>query len=200
MQQSRNFIVIIGLLSAGCDSSSSSQSSTIPVAKALPAGETSNTASSPLQKSEPSERLIGGIKFEIPAGWEEKTLSSTVLLAEYVVPDDAGAGRLTFSTAGGGTTANLDRWKSQFRPGATDPEPKETQLTVAGKDATLIELHGTFADSFGGGGPKPNWELLGVAIPIGAEHNYFVKLTGPKKTITAKREEFLKLLQTARLE
>ena len=94
----------------------------------------------------------------------------------------------------------MNRWRGQFQPGPNDPESKESQITVSGKDVTLLELHGTFSDMFGGGAPKSNWQLLGAAIPIDAENNYFVKLTGPTETVSAHREEFLKFIESARFE
>jgi hypothetical protein len=140
------------------------------------------------------------MKFEIPPDWEEKSLSNSMILAEYGLPGAAGVGRLTFSVAGGGTSANIDRWKGQFQRGPADPEPTESQITVAGKTVTLIEVSGTFSDTFGGGGPKANWQLLGVAIPIDSQENYFVKLTGPQSTVSARREEFMNLIGSARFD
>lgn len=191
-----NSVVLI----MGCGLDYSEPAGPVPTAKAKPlnTGATQEQSSKPLQ--EPAERLIGGVKFEIPAGWEEKTLSNSMILAEFSLPGEAGSGRLTLSTAGGGTAANMDRWRGQFQTGPSDPAPSETQISAAGKEVTLLDVQGTFTDTFGGGGPKSNWQLLGVAIPIDADHNYFVKLTGPRETVTARREEFLKFVGTARFE
>lgn len=70
---------------------------------------------------------------------------------------------------------------------------------VAGKAATLVDACGTFSDMFDKP-KKPNWQILGVAIPIDAEHNYFVKLTGPRETVSARRDEFLKFVESAQFE
>ena len=184
---------------SGCAPSATKDEAPIPIAKAEPLGATSAKESSKTIQ-QPTEKLIGGMKFEIPAGWEEKTLSSSMILGEFTLPGEAGPGRLTLSTAGGGTSANMDRWRGQFQPGPNDPAPQEIQITASGKAVTLLEVHGTFSDSFGGGGPKQNWQLLGVAMPIDPEHNYFVKLTGPKETVTSRRDEFLKFVESARFE
>jgi hypothetical protein len=104
------------------------------------------------------------------------------------------------STAGGGTRGNVDRWKDQFRRGPQDPEPSESDLMVAGKAATLVEARGTFQDMMDKNREKPNWQLVGIAIPIDPDHNYFVKLTGPRDTVSAKRDEFLKVVESARFE
>ena len=183
----------------GCNSAETETEPPARIAKAPPIGEDSRNASKG-DLGEPAERLIGGIKFQIPAGWEEKTLSNNMILGEFTLPGEAGPGRLTLSTAGGGTSANMDRWRGQFQPGPNDPEPKESRIRGAGKEVTLLEVHGMFNDSFGGGGPKQNWQLLGVAIPVDSDHNYFVKLTGPKETVSARRDEFIKFIESSRFD
>jgi hypothetical protein len=195
-----SLVAVICIFVMGCNSSESQHAGAIPTAKATPLATAGNESVSAAGSREPTTKLIGGIRFEIPANWEEKALASTVLLAEFSLPGPAGSGRLTLSTAGGGTSANMDRWKGQFQRGASDPEAKESQIRVAGKQAAMIEAYGTYADMFGGSGPKSNWQLLGVAIPIDSGHDYFVKLTGPKETVTACREEFLKFIESARFD
>ncbi len=190
---------LCGLLLVGCNSADNESDAPVPVKKAPAIGEVSHKESKATVGGS-TERLIGGIKFQIPAGWEEKSLSNNMILGEFTLPGEAGPGRLTLSTAGGGTSANMDRWRGQFQPGPNDPEPKESQIRGAGKDVTLLEVHGMFNDTFGGGAPKQNWELLGVAIPIDSDHNYFVKLTGPKETVTARRDEFIKFIESARFD
>ena len=205
MRKLQRFIVICGVLLggallSGCATKIADEDDiSVPVSKAEPLEESSQGPTSKKIK-EATERVIGGMKFKIPAGWEEKSLSSDMLLGEFTLPGDAGPGRLTLSTAGGGTSPNMDRWRGQFQPGQDDPEPSESKLSVAGKEVTILKLHGTFSDSFGGGGPRRNWMLLGAAIPIDADHNYFVKLTGPKETVTARNDEFMKFVESARLE
>ena len=187
-------------ISLGCGAAPVEKDVPIKTAKApsvesMEGGQATGQAS-----NEPSTRKFGDAKFDVPAGWEEKPAASSVLLGEFRVPGDSGPARLTLSTAGGGTASNMDRWKGQFQRGPSDTEPKESTLTIDGKTATLIEIHGTFNDTFGGGGPKPDSELLGVAIPIDADHNYFIKLTGPKSTIEAAREKFTAFVNSARFE
>ena len=187
-------LVVLGCADAPADREDASRTP-----KAPPVGEPEKKSESQ-PKDEQTSRRIGGMKFNIPGGWEEKPSPSAVLLAEFSLPGKSAPGRLTLSTAGGGTAANIERWKGQFQRGPADPEPKESQITVAGKVASMIELQGTFTDMFGGGGAKSEWQLIGVAIPIDADHNYFIKLTGPRDTIAARRDEFLKFVETAETE
>jgi hypothetical protein len=183
---------------AACANSDSDSNAPIALAKAPAIGAASESSSESTRENEPRLRTIGGIRFEIPGSWEENPQPSSVLLAEYQVPAPTGAARLTFSTAGGGKDANLSRWKDQFRRGPDDPEPTETSIKVAGKSATMIELAGSFTDMFGGGKPKSNWRLIGIAVPIEGEQNFFIKLTGPKETLESQRKDFDALLQSAR--
>lgn len=187
-------------VSLGCGAAPVEKDVPIKTAKAPEAESAVGSPASGQTSTEPSTRKFGDAKFEVPAGWEEKPAGSSVLLGEFRIPGDSGPARLTLSTAGGGTASNMDRWKGQFQRGPSDPEPKESSLIIDGKTATLIEVHGTFNDTFSGGGPKADSELLGVAIPIDADHNYFIKMTGPKATIEAAREKFLKFVESAKFE
>jgi hypothetical protein len=168
----------------------------VPVAPSISAA----TASGGSQVlAEPTEKQFPGIRLTIPAGWEERPLTSEFIQAEYSVAGDDGAARVTLSSAGGGVDANLERWQSQFQRGPDDPEPVRTDLRVDGVDAVILELHGTFRDGFGGGGPRQNWTMLGAVIPTGPA-NFFLKMTGPKTTVAAAREQFIKLVESASLK
>ncbi len=168
----------------------------VPVAPSIDA-DSDSSGSQVL--AEPTEKQFPGIRLTIPAGWEERPLASEFIQAEYSVPGDDGAARVTLSSAGGGVEANLDRWQSQFQRGPDDPAPVRTDLRVDGTDAVILELHGTFRDGFGGGGPRQNWTMLGAVIPTGPA-NFFLKMTGPKATVAAAREQFFQLVESARLK
>ena len=43
-------------------------------------------------------------------------------------------------------------------------------------------------------------KVLRDIFPIDSNDNYFVKLTGPSETVSARRDEFIKLVQSARFE
>ena len=149
--------------------------------------------------TEPTEKHFQGITLTLPAGWEERPLTSDMIQAEYRVPGSAGPARMTLSSAGGSVEANLERWSGQFRRGPDDPAPLRETLTVDGREAIIIELQGTFTDGFSGNGPQSNWSMLGAIIPTGPA-NFFVKLTGPKETIATQRNSFRELIASARLD
>jgi len=144
------------------------------------------------------ERQFGALTFQIPEGWELKTADSQFLLGDLRVPGEAGEARLTLSVARGGIEANFDRWQAQFSGPASSAGPREETLSVAGHDARLIDLSGTFSNPFQGQ-TIDDARLVGIAIPIGPEDNvYFCKLTGPQETVTANREKFLEFARSAK--
>lgn len=189
---------LVAIVLAGCGPTGPVADPPIPTAVTAPTtGAAGGEAAS--VSTEPQERRFGGIRFTVPAGWAEKPLKSDMLLAEYELAGEAGPGRLTLSTAGGGMEANIARWRGQFSPGAGDPVPAESTLTVDGHEAAMIELSGNFQDGFGGGGVKPGWAMLGVVLPL-EQANFFCKLTGPRATIETQKDAFLAFVKSAKFE
>jgi hypothetical protein len=190
------------LLFAGCDDASTSNSEPkLPVAKSLEAEATSKAAA--VSADGTTERNFGGAIFQIPAAWKEVPKKNDMISAEFVVPGPAGDGRLTLSSSGGTVQANIDRWKDQFFRGPNDPSPKESTLRAGGKDAHLVELFGSYQDMDPRAGRKSGQAMLGVVIPLGIterETNYFVKLTGPRETLSDARDTFLKFVETAKFK
>ncbi len=189
----------------------------IPVAKA-PALEASNESKPRSTDSKPRDVTVAGVKYTVPADWEEQPRKSDYVLGEFSIPGPGGPARLTLSSAGGGIEANVERWRGQFNRGPKDPAPKESEITFDGKPGTLVELAGTYSDMFGGGSPSKGWQMLGVAAPLGPKDYFvkladpvstvpqrrdeflFVKLTGPAATVTPRRDEFLKFVESAKME
>jgi len=183
----------------GCDDASSSlPEPPVPTAKSLaaPQANAGPNSSAGDDAGGVAERNFNGAIFQTPTVWEEVPKKSDFVIAEFQVPGQDGPARLTLSTAGGDVAANIDRWRGQFQRGAEDPAPRESKLNVDGKEATLVELFGSFRDMLNQGGPQPASAMLGVVIPL-RETNYFVKLTGPRTTITATRETFVKFVESA---
>ena len=199
-QMIRWSFTVIATAFLGCDDAGTTQTE-IPLAtaKSLDAkadasdsGEKSTAGGDAATK----ERNFDGAIFRVPVKWEEMPRKSEFITAEFQVPGSGGPARLTLSTAGGDVASNIERWRGQFAPSPNDPAAKESQLTVDGRSATLVELFGTFRDSFGGGEPRAQWAMLGTVIPL-KQTNYFVKLTGPQSTLTEARDTFVKFVETA---
>jgi hypothetical protein len=190
-------LLVCGMSLLGC--SEQPKPAEVPVSMA-PELENANSksAGSSSKKSEPYDVTVAGFRYTVPADWEEQPPKSQFVLGEFAIPGEGGTARLTLSSAGGGIEANVERWRGQFKPGPNDPAPQESEITFDGKPGTLVELAGSYTDMFGGGAPSNNWQMLGVAVPMGPT-NYFIKLTGPASTVTPRRDEFLKFVESARM-
>lgn len=187
--------VICGLALAGCSEQPAPPE--MPVSKA-PAVEADSEVKSETKRTAPYEVSVAGVKFTAPAEWDQRPPKSQFVDGEFLVPGEAGDGRLTLSTARGSIEENIGRWRDQFIPGPNDPDPRESEITFDGQKGTLVELSGTYSDMLTRGQNK-NWRMLGVAVPVGVT-NYFVKLTGPAATVTKQRDDFLKFVESARIE
>lgn len=198
--QTELFVVVLGLsVLSGCveNSAGSRVDPPVPTAAALPSKDASAQSAGTVL-TEAVEKRFEGITLTIPAGWEERPAASEFIQAEYRVSGDAGPARMTLSSAGGSVDANLDRWQGQFQRGPQDAAPERDTVTVDGVEATIIELNGTFTDGFSKDGPQRNWCMLGAIIPTGPA-NFFLKLTGPRETVAAHRDEFRGMVKAARL-
>lgn len=195
-------VALVSLALAGCDTAATNQPAP-PIRKAKsdnpkPAAVESSAAKE--NATGTSERTFGGATFQVPNAWREAPLENSgfkILDADFRIDGKAGEARLTLSATGGGVAENIDRWKGQFQRGPNDPESRESSLTVAGREAKLVELFGTFRDGFRGGEPQPDSAMLGIVIPL-AGTNYFVKVTGPRETVLDAKDDVLKLVETAR--
>lgn len=198
MKNSRILVCFGLLISAGCDTEPSQPA--VETRKAPPAVANDHQDEERVI-TENTERVIGGLKVVIPAGWEQKSeFDRSILEGEFRLTGPAGPARLTLSKARGGRDQNVDRWRGQIKRGPDDAEATETQIEAAGKDATLFEAHGSFTDMFSRNGPQAGWMIVGIVIPIESDYHYFVKVTGPRESVESHREEVLKFVRTARFE
>jgi hypothetical protein len=153
-------------------------------------GDASDTAPRLDDSGGPLE--LDKIALTAPAGWQRTPPSSSFVMAEFVLPraegDDAD-GRLTVSTAGGGLEANIGRWKGQFNPLAK--EAPQEEIDVAGMKVTTVDFSGDFNDQRGPFAPavqRPDYRMIASIIPV-EDQLYFIKATGPQKTMAAHADE-----------
>ena len=147
----------------------------------------------------PSERqAFDGLKFMVPQSWKEVPLSQFqmgIISAKFEMPDAGPDVTLTLSRSGGGVDANLDRWKGQV----SNKTKEETEtISVAGVDATLIDMEGRFSGGFGRE-PADGWRMIGVIAPL-SDQGYFMKLTGPINQVETIEEDFLTFVKSAVLD
>ncbi len=156
----------------------------------------------------------GGLQFKAPAGWVTKPASSSMRVAQFALPRAAGDAEdaelvVYFFGAGqgGGVQANLDRWISQMQqPGGTSSKAaaKTTTVTANGLAVTVLDVTGTYAGGgpmmMGGGdsAPKPGFRMKAAVVET-PKGNYFIKLTGPAKTVAKWDQSFTEFLKSVRI-
>jgi hypothetical protein len=145
----------------------------------------------------------GKLALTAPAGWKKVQPKSRIIEAEFEIPAAKGdeiAGRLTAMGAGGTVEANIDRWAAQFT--GEGVKPKVEKKTVGGSEVHVVDLAGTYKDAPGGpfaGGKttlREDWRMLGAVIVTKDAGNYFLKLYGPKATITENEKSFAALIDS----
>jgi hypothetical protein len=142
-----------------------------------------------------SQSAAGDLHFKAPDGWTTEKSTST-RVAQYKLPkaegdkEDASLVLYYFgATQGGSAQANIDRWIGQMQqPDGSDSKTKSKtdSLTVNGLKVTTVDVTGTYtAEMAPGSGTFHNDEnyRLRAAVIETPKGNYFVKLTGPAKTI-----------------
>ena len=169
----------------------------------MPAESAPNGAPAEKQlRSSGSVVELDAIILTAPSDWTRTPTSSPIIAAEFKLPRAAGDdadGRLTVSTAGGSIEANIDRWKDQFQPQPT--AAKQDVIDVSGWKVTIVDLSGDFNDQRGPFAPAQKrlaYRMIAAVIPASGQL-YFVKTTGPEKTIALHADEIQQFIRSARL-
>lgn len=153
----------------------------------------------------------GSLGFTPPASWKARPAASAMRVAEFVVPkapgdqEDAEIIVYYFGGTGGSIAANVDRWIGQMQqPDGTaskDNARREAQ-TVNGLKVSLVDVSGTYVAEVRPGATerhnKPNFRLRAAVVetPRGP---YFIKMTGPAKTVAAADADFKKFVGSLRV-
>jgi hypothetical protein len=153
-----------------------------------------------------------GLTFTTPDGWQKVPTSSSMRIADFSLPrgagdvEDAELVLYYFSGGGGGVDANLQRWLGQMQqPDGRPSSLKARKQTrkVNGLDVTLLDVSGTYVAELSPGVSvrhnKPNFRLRAGVIqtPRGP---YYIKLTGPKKTVAKWTRSFDQFVASLRFE
>lgn len=131
-------------------------------------------------------------------------------VAEFTLPRTAGDAEdahlivYYFGGEGGSVDANIHRWQSQMQePDGRPPAARRDERTVNGLKVTLIDVSGRYiADSMPGTGQpvdKPDFRMRAgvVQTPKGP---YFLKLTGPQKTVTKWSRAFDQFIESLKYQ
>ena len=148
----------------------------------------------PAEKVETKDLKVKDLTLKIPTTWKKVDSPSRMRLATIKVPKtegDSDDGELTiFSFGGGGgqIQANIQRWVGQFA--AEERETKVLRGKAGDNNYIIVDVKGTYKKPDGPpilGKTKPvkGYQMLGVILlDMKSSSVYFLKLTGPKKTIT----------------
>ncbi len=160
----------------------------------------------------PAGGAQGRLRFDASPEWLEQQPSSTMRVAEYLLPRQQGdvedADLVVFYFGGGGGTveANLERWTNQMLQPDGTPSAEvatTTSFLVGDLPVTLLDVPGTFAAEVRPGSRmhyyKPNFRLLAAVVETAAGP-YFFKLTGPDRTVRRWADSFETAIESARLE
>jgi gluconolactonase len=153
-----------------------------------------------MSRSEDATRevKIDDVTLVIPTTWKQEKPSSNLRLGQFAIPavegDKEPAELAIFNFgAGGGVQANIDRWVGQFLP--ENRQSKTTQGKSPQGEYYFVDVSGTYKKPVG---PPiqgktesvPGSRMLGVILAVEKKGLYFLKLTGPEKTVAAAATPF----------
>lgn len=152
-----------------------------------------------VKKAKTNTVNLQGIQLQVPESWKSEQPNNRLRLAQYLVPAAEGVKAKTeyvvFPPFGGSVDDNLGRWIRQF-----DTNTKGIKVkTIKGKSKQgvyyLLDISGTYKKP---DGPPflrktidaPDHHMLAVILSVPGKGNFFLKMVGPEKTVTAEMESF----------
>ena len=146
----------------------------------------------------------GNLLVKVPEGWRSRPPSSSLRIAEYLLPapegSSAGAAELAvFARIGGSTEDNVNRWYGQFeQPDGTPTAEMSRRWDVScrsGITATLVDISGTFKGGMGpmAGKTIPDFRMLAAIVQAG-NTVYHLKLTGSRTSVDLWASDFEQLV------
>ncbi len=142
---------------------------------------------------------IKEITLAVPATWTQEEPANNLRLAQFKIDpvkgDKEGAELVvsSFGGGGGGVDPNLKRWVNEFqmegrKAKITKGESKQGVYYVS--DLTGIYNKRIGPPIQGKTAPMPGSRALGIILQVPDANVYFLKLTGPEKTVTAAAAAF----------
>ncbi len=155
----------------------------------------------------------GHLTYAAPPAWHTRPAASSMRVAEFVLPRAAGdpedAELIVYyfgSQGGGSPQANIDRWIGQMQRadgGAAKDDAKTATRTINGLTVSSVDVSGTYVAEVRPGASehfnKPDFRLMAAVVntPRGP---YYIKLTGPAKTVAAAAPAFDAFLESIRFQ
>jgi hypothetical protein len=129
------------------------------------------------------------LKLDVPKSWKQEEPSSSMRVAQFLIPaaegDKEDATMVVFKFPGGGAMmANINRWVNQFEPEGRkvdlvvgkSPQGEYALVHISGDYGAMDMVSRKFVEHKG-------WRVSGVVISMPEKGSYFLKLSGPEKTV-----------------
>jgi hypothetical protein len=155
---------------------------------------------------------LDNLTSNLPSGWTKEAPTSSMRLAQIsmasVAGDTAKAELVVyhFPGSGGSSMANIERWQNQYTGPKGEPGPSIAKtdtmmvglLTVITTDVSGTQL-ASAAMGMGAAVDKPNYRMVASVIetPSG---NWFIKVTGPAKTMAANAANIRSLIKKVKVK
>ena len=146
--------------------------------------------------------LAAGLNFVTPEGWRQSPPGSSMRVAEFALPRAAGDAEdaqlivYYFGGTGGSVDANIERWVGQMQQADGKPSAsvaKRASRQVNGLALTLVDVSGTYVAEKAPGSTDhhnlPNFRLRAGVVQT-SNGPYFIKLTGPARTVARWEQAF----------
>jgi hypothetical protein len=148
-----------------------------------------------------ASQVTGELRYNVPDGWQAEKTTSNMRVAQYKLPkaegDSADAELVLYyfgQGQGGSAQANIDRWLNQMQQPDGSPSKEKAKietLTVNSMPVTTVDVLGKYNGGMASPGAMPsatpadmsNYRLRAAIIET-PKGSYFVKLTGPQKTVS----------------
>ena len=143
-----------------------------------------------------------GLTYSAPPDWKPVKTASSMRVAQFAVPrapgdtQDAELVIYYFGGSGGTVEANIERWVGQMQQPDGKPSSavaKRQSRTIHGLKVTIVDVPGTYvAEVMPGSSERhnsPGYHLRAAVIET-SNGPYFIKLTGPAKTVAAAEKTY----------
>lgn len=162
-------------------------------ASVRPNNTAAQTSSSSAQSS---QAAAGELRYKVPESWTAEKPTSDMRVAQYKLPKADGDGEDALLVLyyfgqgqGGSARANIDRWINQMKQPDGQPSKERAKmetLTVNGLQVNTVDVTGNYSGGMSPDSAPANTKSiyrLRAAVIDTPKGSYFVKLTGPEKTI-----------------
>lgn len=152
-----------------------------------------------------------GLSFSPPPGWRSTPPASSMRVAQFTLPhadgdgDDAELVVYYFGGSGGSVDANIQRWVGQMQQPDGKPVTAVKRDTghVNGLTVTLIDVSGTYVAETAPGATTHH-NNAGYRLRAGVVQTsngpYYIKLTGPQKTVAKWDKAFTDFIASMRMQ